>query len=108
MKVRHKGNHNAQHDCVGEGRWLTRGDDMWIIQTESGLGMIPKEYFEPVPAETWHDVTAEVETHGLFHEFLNHNGEAFCLGSRYRLRKVKAARVCESRLSDVFIVEKKS
>jgi hypothetical protein len=55
MQIRHKQNHEAQYECVGEGRTFGGEMDYLCILPfpTGGMGFFPKAHFEPVPVKSW-------------------------------------------------------
>jgi hypothetical protein len=111
MKVRHKRHLGPHYEVVEESPSYYVVSDGWKTPTIERL--LPKSDYEPIPTETWRDVTGECEVqegarggvrivHGMF--YVEGNGG-------YRLRKV---RIKEGQVDDntwinatAFIVEKR-
>lgn len=90
MRIRHRQRHDDIIDAIGEGvinevpvylaDWQTDG--------QVKVRAFSKETYEPIPTETWEDVTGRLTCDGVNLLLPTHDGTAFVVGitnSQYRL-----------------------
>lgn len=94
MKVRHKQHYPGMvWECEGEtpNFYVGKLTDSW-----QSTELLPKESYEPVPTETWRDISSECVEQGaaVRHEYTQEDGQAISMlctpQGGYRLRKVQA------------------
>jgi hypothetical protein len=94
MKVRHKINGRVREVEP----YLYPGDYKWFEARDDGTTLLFSEnHWEPVPSETWRDVTGECEylAEGPDHLLGLWHGRTIVCPPAYRARKVQASRALD-------------
>jgi hypothetical protein len=86
---------------------LEESDSYYIVKTSSNVEAMPKSDWEPVPTETWRDVTAEcvVRYCHIEHDGSDIGSSCYIDGPAYRLRKVQLCK--HGDYEHAFIIEKR-